>query len=223
MDRMPEVEKVKSVFKKIPNVYDKMNTVMSMGMDVFWRIELVKRMPSSGIIIDVGTGTGKLRDFYRGNARIIGIDVTKEMMMQSKYKGDLILGSGTKMPFRDSFADGIMSSFVLRNLPSTTDYFSESFRILKNGGIMANLDAFPERRPFVSQFFSLYFYDLMPRLGNYISKSESYNYLAESVKNFKDPYTIKKEMEVAGFSEIVIKKFRSPSACLIYGKKILKI
>jgi len=217
---MPEVEKVKNVFQKIPDIYDKMNTVMSMGMDVFWRLELVKLMPSSGLIIDVGTGTGKLRDFYSGNARIIGIDITREMMFFTKHKGDLIIASGTDMPFRDSVTDGIMSSFVLRNLPSTEKYFAEAFRVLKNGGIIANLDAFPEHRPLVAQFFSLYFYDIMPHLGNRISKSDSYNYLANSVKNFKEPSVIKKEMENAGFTDVIVRKFRSPSACLIYGKKI---
>ncbi len=217
---MPEVEKVKNVFQKIPDIYDKMNTVMSMGMDVFWRLELVKLMPSSGLIIDVGTGTGKLRDFYSGNARIIGIDITKEMMLLSRHKGDLVLGSGTDMPFRDSVTDGIMSSFVLRNLPSTEKYFAESYRVLKDGGIIASLDAFPEHRPLVAQFFSIYFYDIMPRIGNRISRSDSYNYLANSVKNFKEPSQIKEEMENAGFKGVNVRKFRSPSACLIYGKKI---
>lgn len=218
---MPEVEKVKAVFQRIPDIYDKMNTIMSMGMDVFWRLELVRLMPNSGIIVDVGTGTGKLSNFYRGNARIIGIDVTREMMILNKTKGNLLVASGTDMPFRNSSVDGIMSSFVLRNLPSTEKYFADAYRVLRPGGTIANLDAFPEHRKFISQFFSIYFYNILPRLGNYISKSDSYSYLALSVRNFKEPSQVRDEMERAGFRGVQIKKFKSPSACLIYGKKIL--
>ncbi len=218
---MPEVEKVKTVFQKIPAVYDRMNTLMSMGMDIFWRSNLVRMMPRKGTIIDVGTGTGKLADFYGGGARIIGVDITREMLELNNNKGNTLLGSGTELPLKDGTADGVMSAFLLRNLPNTEYYFEEAFRILKNGGIMANLDAFPEHRPLLSQFFSIYFFRLMPKFANFVSKSDSYDYLARSVRNFKEPSSIVSEMEKAGFSEIKMRKFLSPSACLIYGKKII--
>ncbi|MEM0135302.1 MAG: class I SAM-dependent methyltransferase [Thermoplasmatales archaeon] len=216
---MPEVEKVKEVFKEIPSIYDRMNTYMSLGMDIFWRLTLLKLVPVGGRILDVGTGTGKLESLADFKRDFIGLDVTKEMMALNKNKGKLLLASATQMPIKDDTFDAIVSSFVLRNLPSTSSYFNEGFRTLKEGGMMANLDAFPEKRKILSNFFSLYFYRLLPALARFVSSSESYNYLAMTVKNFKAPDVIAEEMKAAGFKDVKIRKFVSPSAAIIYGKK----
>lgn len=216
---MPEIEKVRSVFQRLPAIYDRMNTLMSMGLDVFWRIDLLKLMPETGRILDVGTGTGKLEDLSVAHSEFIGLDITKEMMMLNKNAGRLFVGSATCIPFRDNSFDGIISSFVLRNLPLTTEYFSEGFRILREGGIMANLDAFPEERKWVSIFFSVYFYKFIPKLGEVISSTNSYNYLASTVKNFKKPFEIAEEMKEAGFRDVKVKKFFSPSASIVSGRK----
>lgn len=216
---MPEVERVKAVFKTIPRIYDRMNTYMSLGMDVFWRIALLKMVPNLGKVLDVGTGTGKLESLneYRGD--FIGIDVTREMMALNRNTGKLLLASASNIPVKDSSLDAIISSFVMRNLPSTQEYFSEGWRTLKMGGIMANLDAFPERRVGLAQFFSVYFYRLIPKLTRLISSTDSYNYLAMTVKNFKEPEIVAEEMREAGFREVRIRKFLSPSAAIVFGKK----
>ncbi len=216
---MPEISKVRRVFSSIPNVYDTMNTLMSLGMDVFWRLELLKLVPSSGLVLDVGTGTGKLESLSPKRERFIGIDVTREMVMLNRNIGRNVLGSATLSPFRNNTFDAIVSAFVLRNLPSTEDYFRECNRLLKTDGFVASLDAFPERRRLVSKLFSLYFYRLVPKFAALITSSESYEYLVQSVKNFKAPETIASEMRLAGFRDIKIKKFRSPSAVIIYGRK----
>jgi len=217
---LPEIEKVKGIFSPISGVYDSMNTIMSMGMDIFWRIRLLNLMPKNGIILDIGSGTGKLVSLYNGKARIISIDITKEMLAHNKNIGNMIIGSGTQMPVKNESVDGVMSAFVLRNLPDTMEYFREGFRVLKAGGIMANLDAFPEERPLIKPWFSIYFYGFVPRIGRLISNGDSYSYLAESVKNFKRPEIIAKEMTDSGFKNVQIIRFKSPSAHLIYGYKI---
>jgi demethylmenaquinone methyltransferase/2-methoxy-6-polyprenyl-1,4-benzoquinol methylase len=216
---MPEVERVREVFRDIPGIYDRMNTCMSMGMDIFWRLRLLEMIPAEGRVLDVGTGTGKLESLNSFKGDFIGIDVTREMMLLNRNRGKLILGSATKMPIKSGTLDAIISSFVLRNLPSTEDYFDEGMRTLKTGGLMANLDAFPERRKLMGKFFSFYFYRLIPRVAKLISSSGAYDYLATSVKNFKVPEVIAEEMRGAGFRDVKIKSFRSPSATIVYGWK----
>lgn len=216
---MPEIEKVRAVFQHIPTVYDRMNTFMSLGLDIFWRIHLLRLIPSDGRVLDVGTGTGKLENLSNTTREFVGLDITKEMMVPNRNKGRLIVGSAASIPFKDGTFDGIISSFVLRNLPSTEEYFREGIRTLRKGGIMANLDAFPENRKFVSIFFSVYFYRLIPKIGDAVSSSNSYDYLASSVKNFKAPSEIANEMINAGFREVKTRKFISPSAAIVYGKK----
>ncbi|MCL5930331.1 MAG: class I SAM-dependent methyltransferase, partial [Candidatus Thermoplasmatota archaeon] len=97
---MPEVEKVKAVFKEIPSIYDKMNTYMSLGMDVFWRLTLLRMIPLGAKILDVGTGTGKLESLAEFKRDFIGLDVTKEMMALNRNKGKLLLASATQMPIK---------------------------------------------------------------------------------------------------------------------------
>lgn len=216
---MPEVEKVKAVFKEIPSIYDRMNTYMSLGMDVFWRQTLLRLVSGRERILDVGTGTGKLEslDGYRGN--FIGLDVTREMIALNRNQGKLLLASATDMPLKSGTFDAIVSSFVLRNLPSTVDYFREGFRALREGGLMANLDAFPEKRRLLSAFFSIYFYRLLPSIARLASSSDSYGYLAMTVKNFKMPEAVADEMRSVGFREVTIRRFVTPSAAIVYGKK----
>jgi demethylmenaquinone methyltransferase/2-methoxy-6-polyprenyl-1,4-benzoquinol methylase len=216
---MPEVEKVKAVFKEIPSIYDKMNTYMSLGMDVFWRLTLLRMIPRGAKILDVGTGTGKLESLAEFKRDFVGLDVTREMMALNRNKGKLLLASATQMPIKDGTFDAIVSSFVLRNLPSTQSYFSEGLRTLKEGGIMANLDAFPERRKIVSSFFSLYFYRILPAVARFVSSSDSYRYLSSTVKNFKTPEVVADEMKTAGFRDVNIRRFASPSAAIVYGRK----
>ncbi len=216
---MPEVEKVKAVFKEIPSIYDRMNTYMSLGMDIFWRQKLLRLVKGKSRILDVGTGTGKLESLAGFRDNFIGLDVTREMIALNGNQGRLLLASATDMPIKDSAFDAIVSSFVLRNLPSTQEYFREAIRTLRDGGIMANLDAFPERRRFLAEFFSLYFYKLLPKLAKLASSSDSYSYLAMTVKNFKTPEVIADEMKLAGFKDIRIKRFLSPSAAIVYGTK----
>jgi len=216
---MPEVEKVKAVFKEIPSIYDKMNTYMSLGMDVFWRLTLLRMIPRGAKILDVGTGTGKLESLAEFKRDFVGLDVTREMMALNRNKGKLLLASATQMPIKDRTFDAIVSSFVLRNLPSTQSYFSEGFRTLKEGGIMANLDAFPERRKIISSFFSLYFYRILPAVARFVSSSDSYIYLSSTVKNFKTPEIVADEMKTAGFRDVNIRRFASPSAAIVYGRK----
>lgn len=216
---MPEIERVRKVFQSIPGVYDAMNTLMSLGMDIFWRLDLLKLIPITGKVLDVGTGTGKLESLSGRPKNFVGLDATREMLERNKNKGKIVLASATESPFKNGAFEAIISSFVLRNLPSTEDYFRECLRLLKNGGILANLDAFPERRKLVSKFFSLYFYRFVPKLGKAFSSSGSYEYLALSIKNFKTPERVAKEMTEAGFREVRIRKFISPSAAIVYGRK----
>ncbi|MEM0141161.1 MAG: class I SAM-dependent methyltransferase [Thermoplasmatales archaeon] len=217
---MPEVEKATEVFSKIPNIYDKMNTLMSMGMDVFWRVKLLSLIHSAGIVLDVGTGTGKLESLNGHLQKFVGIDVTRGMIVLNRNKGRVLLASATELPFRRETFDAVVSAFVLRNLPSTEKYFSEAFNVLRSGGIMANLDAFPESRRIVKDFFSLYFYRFIPWIMKATKYAESYEYLSKSVRGFKTPELIADEMQRIGFSDVHIEKFISPSAAIVYGKKI---
>ncbi|MGC8645349.1 MAG: class I SAM-dependent methyltransferase [Thermoplasmata archaeon] len=216
---MPDEEQARDVFRSIPRVYDRMNTLMSMGMDVFWRLKLLSLCPSEGLILDIGTGTGKLESLDGFQRKFIGLDVTREMIELNRNKGHTVLGSATSLPFKGAKFDGVISAFVLRNLPSTERYFSEAFNVLRSGGIIASLDAFPERRRIISEFFSVYFYRFIPWIMKATRYGESYEYLSRSVKDFKTPERIAEEMLQAGFSDVRIKKFFSPSAAIVYGRK----
>jgi len=216
---MPDEEHARVVFSKIPRIYDRMNTLMSMGMDIFWRLELLSLSPKDGLILDVGTGTGKLESLDSSQRSFVGLDVTREMIELNRNRGMTVLASATSLPFKEGSFSGVISAFVLRNLPSTEKYFSEAFLVLKKGGVMANLDAFPERRPLVSEFFSLYFYRFIPRIMGVTRYAESYEYLAQSVRDFKTPEKVAEEMSRAGFSGVKVRKFISPSAAIVYGRK----
>src|SRR6185436_17473669 len=74
----------RSLFAGIAPQYDRMGRIMSFGQDGRWRRFLVSRIapPEGGRVLDVATGTGLVaREIARRSAaRIVGIDLSPEML-----------------------------------------------------------------------------------------------------------------------------------------------
>ena len=89
---------VQSMFTKIAHRYDVMNRLMTGGMDVRWRKEVISltKIRPHGSILDLGTGTGDLaREALTQypKARVTAADFTLEMMRVGKKSGPLNFSS----------------------------------------------------------------------------------------------------------------------------------
>ncbi|MGH7909130.1 MAG: class I SAM-dependent methyltransferase, partial [Thermodesulfobacteriota bacterium] len=77
---MPET---KSLFNRVAEHYDLLNTLLSFGMDRSWRRRLAAEIRSSNLVLDIATGTGEvaIEVVKRWDGCFaIGIDPSKQML-----------------------------------------------------------------------------------------------------------------------------------------------
>ncbi|WP_393971741.1 class I SAM-dependent methyltransferase [Oxyplasma meridianum] len=197
---------VREIFNSIQEKYDFIDTLISMGQDERWRRFMVKNLnlKDNLEILDCGAGTGKLtRQIIEAcrKCRTTCLDVTDTMFRPELFPDTkFILASAEKIPMPDESVDRVVSAFLTRNLENVDNYFKEVHRVLKRGGIFINMDIFHPKIPVYQQFFSIYFYKIMPIIGNHMTKSRSYTYLAQSVRNFYDHETLEEKMVKSGIS-----------------------
>lgn len=216
---------VREIFNSIQDKYDFLDTLISMGQDERWRRFMVKNLELKDNldVIDCGAGTGKLtRQIIEacGTCSTTCLDVTDSMFRPKLFPTTrFIVASAEHIPLPDESVDRVVSAFLTRNLENVDNYFSEVHRILRKNGIFINLDIFDPEIPVYRQFFSLYFYRMMPRIGNRMTGSKSYSYLAQSVKNFYDHETLETKIRNSGITLEISRPFMLGSVYVHKGVK----
>ena len=84
-------------------------------------------------ILDLGSGTGLLREFLHVKKGFIGIDISYEMLKQAS--GARVQGDIEKLPFKDNSLSTVLSFTALQNLESADKMLAEVHRVLKKNGI----------------------------------------------------------------------------------------
>ncbi len=106
--------------------------------------EILKLLNNSGVVADLGCGTGELLSILNRSAtKVIGVDSSSNMLEEAKKRlagslntVDLRLGELEQLPLRDQEADTAVISLALRHLSKPEAAFAEASRILKPGGTL---------------------------------------------------------------------------------------
>lgn len=218
-------ELVRNVFENIQDRYDLLDSLISAGLDQRWRRMLISslHLRDGAHVLDCGAGTGKLTKMILETCptcKVTSLDITEGMFRPSILPDcKFVVANAENMPFENESFDAVVSAYLTRNLESVDSYFSEALRILKPGGSFANLDIYNPTMPGFAQLFSIYFYHIVPFVGNVATGSKSYTYLAKSVKNFHAPEVVWEKIEAAGFDDVNLKKMMLGSIALHTGKK----
>jgi len=205
------------MFDRIAPVYDLLNRVLSLCLDVLWRRRTIKCLDVRGHerILDIATGTGDLAlEALRENpaCRVIGLDISREMMRVAGVKRDeqgrrdrysFIAGNALRMPVRDGTVHAAMIAFGVRNVPDVGGLFGETRRVLKVGGKFAVLELSVPRGRIIRAVYLFYFRKLLPRIGSLLSgRSAAYHYLRDSVLAFYPPRQVEELLRAAGFAVV---------------------
>ena len=218
-------ELVRNVFESIQDRYDLLDSLISAGLDQRWRKYALQKLElqDSSEVLDCGAGTGKLtRMILEGcpGCKVTSLDITKSMFRPSILpETKFIVASAEKIPLPDSTFNAVASAYLTRNLSSVDSYFSEAFRVLRSGGRFVNLDIYNPTLPGFSMLFRIYFYHLVPVIGNIATRSKSYTYLANSVRNFHSQETVLQKIAAAGFTNTGFKKLMGGSIGIHWGTK----
>ena len=208
-------EQVAKMFDNIAGNYDFLNHFLSMGIDIYWRKKLVKRLTKQAPknILDVATGTGDLAIAMLKATpdKISGIDISNGMLeigrKKIKEKGledkiTLQQADSENLPFEDNNFDAVCVSFGARNFENLEKGLSEMFRVLKPGGKLYILEfSQPDIFPF-KQIYQFYFRYILPLLGKVVSNDNAaYTYLPESVNAFPYGKKLNKIIENCGYNK----------------------
>lgn len=217
---------VRGVFESIQDKYDLLDSMISMGLDQFWRRRMISLMDlEAGMhILDCGAGTGKLTNLVSRNCNgceITSLDITEKMFRRTLMpKTKFVVGSAEDLPFSDGTMDRVISAFLTRNLSDQEKYFRESLRVLRNGGLFINMDIFRPQIPVYKELFSAYFYHIVPFIGDRMTNSKSYSYLARSVIRFKTPEEISSLLKDASFKVERVVKLMLGTVVIHVGRKV---
>lgn len=224
------------MFAEIAPAYDRMNHVLSMNVDRYWRWRTVHIVSPSGPapILDVCTGTGDLAlAYYRragGKTEVIGGDFCPPMLEIARQKSQRKRGDASitfveadaqNLPFESNRFQIVSVAFGLRNVADTDKGLSEMTRVCMPGGKVAVLEFSMPTLPVIKQFYGWYFRNILPRIGQLFAKNkeDAYQYLPDSVGQFPSGEALAKRMQEAGLRQVKFYPLTLGLATLYVGVK----
>jgi demethylmenaquinone methyltransferase/2-methoxy-6-polyprenyl-1,4-benzoquinol methylase len=218
VDKDEKAGLVAGVFDSVASRYDLMNDLMSGGIHRLWKrftIELSGVRPGHSVL-DIAGGTGDLAAKF---SRIVGetgqvilADINYAMLAVGRDKLldhglsenlEFVQADAQCLPFPDDSFDCITIAFGLRNVTDKDLALRAMLRVLKPGGRLLVLEFSKPKNPLLSKAYDAYSFSVLPVMGRLVAgDSDSYRYLAESIRVHPDQETLKAMMEDAGFARV---------------------
>ena len=227
-------DRVRTMFSEIAPKYDRMNHLLSMNVDRYWRWRAVRKLAPNRTdpILDVCTGTGDLAfAFHRyteGQVPVIGSDFCYPMLEVGEQKAErfgrevaFIEADAQNLPFEDNHFQIVSAAFGLRNVADTDLGLEEMTRVCKPGGQVAILEFSQPRRQPIKGMYGWYFKNVLPRIGQVLARNDSsaYNYLPDSVGEFPCYEKLTERMLAAGLASAKFYPLTFGIATLYIGRK----
>jgi demethylmenaquinone methyltransferase / 2-methoxy-6-polyprenyl-1,4-benzoquinol methylase len=210
-----KAQKVAGVFDSVADDYNLMNDLMSMGLHRLWKRFAVE---ASGVkkndrVLDIAGGTADLTTLFLehvgDNGEVWLTDINNSMLAIGR---DRVLNVGKviptaqcdaeKLPFPDNHFNCVSVAFGLRNMTHKETALKEMLRVLRPGGCVIVLEFSKVWGP-LRPLYDTYSFKMLPAMGKIIAKdSDSYRYLAESIRVHPSQEALKELMEQVGFERV---------------------
>ena len=231
-DKTPS--KIAGMFDAIAGRYDLLNTVLSGGLDRYWRRVAIASLQLTGTerLLDVCTGTADVAigASRHGAARVVGIDFSGAMLthgLDKVKKGSLasriqlVRGDAMNLPVADRSVHAATIAFGIRNVMKPDAACSELFRALRPGGRVAILEFGTPRSRLFGPVYHWYSRNILPRIGRALSRHDAaYTYLPESIGAFAYGDEFARILSTAGFSQVTARPLMFGAVYLYTGQKI---
>ena len=206
---------VADVFHSVAARYDLMNDLMSGGIHRIWKrftIEL-SGVRTGNAVLDIAGGTGDLAarfaEIVGDQGQVVLADINDSMLQVGRDKLldkgmlsnlEFVQADAQFLPFPDDSFDCITIAFGLRNVTDKSLALRSMLRVLKPGGRLLVLEFSKPDNDLLSKAYDTYSFKVLPFMGKLVTNdSDSYQYLAESIRMHPDQDTLKDMMEDAGF------------------------
>ena len=230
VDEREKARRVRGVFDSVASRYDVMNDLMSMGMHRAWKaytVALAHVRPGDRVL-DIAGGTGDLTRAFAHQVGEQGVvvhtDINEAMLRTGR---DRMLDDGLclptvacdaeHLPFPSESFDLVSVAFGLRNMTHKDLALAEMARVLKPGGRLLVLEFSKVAAP-LRKAYDWYSFNILPKLGQWVAgDSQSYKYLAESIRMHPDQDTLKDMMKSAGFGHVDVHNLTAGVVALHMG------
>ena len=205
---------VRAMFDRIAGVYDRMNAVMTAGLDRRWRAraaDLAAVAPGDRVL-DVATGTGdlalELAERVAPGGEVVGADFAEAMLARAREKAagrpDLRFewGDALALDYPDDGFAAATVGFGARNFADLHRGLGEMARVVRPGGRVVVLEITTPQTPPLSWFYGLWFDRIVPGLGRMAGDEDAYSYLPSSVRRFPGPEDLAAAMDEVGLRDI---------------------
>ena len=232
---MPKKEKIRDMFDGIAPSYDRLNHLMSMGVDRRWRKralrEIVDGTPQQ--VLDVACGTGDstiaIARAVGSGSQVTGVDISEGMMAlvmrKAAHEGvhdriRLQVADAENLPFSEDRFHRVTCAFGIRNFEHKERGLSEFYRVLRPGGKAVILELSVPSNRTVRTLYDLYFMHILPWVGGLVSGDKAaYRYLPASVHAFPAPEVFMDMMRAAGFAAVRHSSFSFGLCRMFVGEK----
>ena len=216
IDADKKSEHVGEVFHSVAEEYDLMNDVMSFGMHRLWKKILIElsELSEGSVVLDIASGTADIPKLINKKFKSVSMhvtDINESMLALGKERAinenffhncNFTLASGESLPYQDKTFDPVAVGFGLRNFTNKQMGLEEMKRVLKPDGVLLILEFSKPTNSFFSKVYDWYSFNVIPKLGKLLANdSESYQYLAESIRMHPDQETLKDLVLDSGFDE----------------------
>lgn len=207
---------VRSLFDSIAPSYDRLNHLLSFGLDRWWwrkaarRFRPVLARPEARVL-DICCGTGDMTAALlalRPPAAepVTGLDFSAPMLSRARRKyahanARWIEGDAMHLPFADASLDLVTAAFGFRNLSNYAEGLREIHRVLRPGGEIGILEC-NQPSGFKGALYNFYFHRILPLIGGWLSGDHAaYRYLPASVQRFPRPPAMLGMLAGTGFHD----------------------
>ena len=216
---VPKNEKadlVAGIFNSVADRYDLMNDLMSIGIHRIWKrfaIEL-SAVREGNSVLDIAGGTGdlaiKFADIVGPDGTVVLADINESMLKVGRDKLldkfwrpniNFVQADAQNLPFPDANFECITIAFGLRNVTDKSAALKSMYRALKPGGRLLILEFSKPTNEILAKAYDAYSFHILPLMGKIVANdSDSYKYLAESIRMHPNQEELQILVEDAGFS-----------------------
>jgi demethylmenaquinone methyltransferase/2-methoxy-6-polyprenyl-1,4-benzoquinol methylase len=232
VEERQKAQKVAGVFDSVATRYDLMNDLMSAGLHRLWKAFTVRQADvRPGMrVLDIAGGTGDLARAFADRAGDTGLVVLSDINLSMLRAGrDKLLDKGRmlplvqcdaeRLPFADDSFDVVSVAFGLRNMTHKDVALAEMRRVIRPGGKVLILEFSRVWAP-LAPLYDAYSFSVLPWLGSKVAgDSDSYRYLAESIRMHPPQEELARLMEQAGLEQVKWFNLTAGVCALHVGRK----
>jgi demethylmenaquinone methyltransferase/2-methoxy-6-polyprenyl-1,4-benzoquinol methylase len=205
------------VFSTIAGRYDLANVLLSLNRDRAWKRGMVARarVQPCEAALDLACGTGDISLLLaQHGARVVGLDITPEMITLARRKALAHQGPGTRdegpvrfllgdmlaLPFPARTFDLVTTGYGIRNVPDLPASLREVWRVLRPGGRFFSLDFDRPPNPVVRAAYLAYLWTVGSAIGwAMYRRPDTYRYISETIRTYPGAPAVVSLLRSAGF------------------------